>query len=278
MRQIRLKDGTIHRFPHMEMMGIINVTPDSFFAGSRVSGPGAALKRAEKMIQEGATFLDIGGESTRPGSAPVTPEEEISRVCPVISAIKQQFPEVLLSVDTYHAKTAQAAIEAGADILNDISALTFDRDMVHVAADYQVPVILMHINGRPDHMQDHPVYSDVVEEVYSFLAGQMEFAGKNGVAGDRILIDLGIGFGKTYEHNVTLLKHIDRFAELGVPHLLAVSRKTFIGQALGENDPAERLYGTVGVSVYGAIHGLELARVHDVKANLQAVRMAEALL
>lgn len=278
MKQIRLKDGTIHSFPHMEMMGIINVTPDSFFAGSRVSGTDAALKRAEQMIQEGAGFLDIGGESTRPGSAPVTPEEEISRVCPVISSIKQKFPDVLLSVDTYHAKTAQAAIEAGADILNDISALTFDEDMVHVAADNQVPVILMHINGRPDHMQDHPVYKNVVEDVYGFLARQMEFAGKNGVDGDRMIIDLGIGFGKTYGHNIALLKNIDRFQDLGVPHLLAVSRKTFIGKTLGEEDPAERLYGTVGISVYAAIHGLELTRVHDVKENLQAVRMAEALL
>lgn len=278
MKSITLKDGSVHAFPRMEMMGILNVTPDSFYAGSRVPEGQGALERAEQMISEGAAFLDIGGESTRPGSAPVSAEEEIRRVCPVIRDIKQKHPQILLSVDTYHADTARAAIEAGADILNDISALTFDDRMVKVAAEYQVPVILMHIQGRPDHMQDNPRYDDVVEDVYAFLSRQIAFAISGGVAEDRIIIDLGIGFGKTYEDNLTLLKNIDRFQALGMPHLLAVSRKTFIGKTLGEDDPADRLFGTLGVSAYAAMHGLELARVHDVKANLEAVRMVEALL
>ena len=277
MRHILLKDNTIHSFTEMEMMGIINVTPDSFFAGSRTLDPTDAMARAEKLIGEGASFLDIGGESTRPGSAPVTPDEEIARVCPVIREIKSRYPDILLSVDTYHASTAQAACAAGVDILNDISGLTFDPDMVHVAADNQVPVILMHIQGRPDHMQDHPYYENVVEDVYAFLERQIEYALSNGVSEERIIYDLGIGFGKTYEHNIELLKHIDRFQDLDLPQLLAVSRKSFIGTALHEDDPDERLFGTVGVSVYAAMHGVEMARVHDVKENLDAVRMAEVL-
>ncbi len=277
MKYIRLKDGTVYEFPNMEMMGIINVTPDSFYSRSRVSGE-AALERAGRLIAEGASFLDIGGESTRPGSKPVTTEEEIQRVCPVIRAIKREYPDVLLSVDTYHSETAEAAAEAGVDILNDISGLTFDKNMVHVASEHKLPVIIMHIQGRPDHMQDHPQYADVVEDVYAFLSRQIEYAISHGVSDERIIIDLGIGFGKTYEHNIKLLKNIDRFGDLGMPHLLAVSRKSFIGTALSEDDPANRLFGTIGVSVYGAMHHLELARVHDVKENLEAVRMAEALL
>ncbi|MEE1352417.1 MAG: dihydropteroate synthase [Acutalibacteraceae bacterium] len=277
MKHILLKDGTLHTFTNMEMMGIINVTPDSFYSGSRAFGTEKAMERAEKLISEGAAFLDIGGESTRPGSAPVTPEEEQERVCPVIHAIKERYPDILLSVDTYHAATAQKACEAGVDIINDISALTFDPDMVHVVAENQVPVILMHINGRPDHMQDNPHYDDVVEDVYAFLDQQIDFSLAHGISDERIIIDLGIGFGKTVQHNIDLLKNIDRFQDLGMPHLLAVSRKSFIGATLHEEDPEERLFGTVGVSAYAAMHGIEMARVHDVKANLDAVRMVEAL-
>ncbi len=277
MSHLLMRDGTYHEFTVMEMMGIVNVTPDSFFAGSRAMGVDAAMERAAKLIEEGATFLDIGGESTRPGSAPVTTEEEIARVCPVISAVKEKYPDVILSVDTYHAATAQAACDAGVDIINDISALTFDPDMVRVAAENHMPVILMHINGRPDHMQDNPQYDNVVEEVHSFLEKQIEFAVENGVNREGIMIDLGIGFGKNYQHNIELLRNIDRFQDFGLPHLLAVSRKTFIGVTLDRQDPADRLYGTIGTTVYASMHGLEVARVHDVRENLEAVRMAEAL-
>lgn len=279
MSSIRLKDNTIYEFTpgRMEFMGILNVTPDSFFEGSRVSGVEDAVQRADRLVAEGATFLDVGGESTRPGAAAVTPAEEAERVCPVIAAIKEAHPDVLVSVDTYHAATAGLAVEAGADIINDISAMTFDPEMGNVVRDCHVPVILMHVNGTPDHMQDNPVYENVVEEVHAFLEERIAFALKNGIARDRLMVDLGIGFGKTLEHNIELLKNIDRFRDLGLPHVMAVSRKTFIGQTLGETDPAERLFGTVGVSVYGAAHGLEIARVHDVRENLQAVRMWEAL-
>lgn len=277
MKHIRLRDGSLHTFPSMEMMGILNVTPDSFFEGSRVAGTESALTRAEQLIADGAVFLDVGGESTRPGSAPVTAEEEAARVCPVISAIKAAHPEILVSVDTYRASTAQLAIDAGADLINDISAMTFDEDMATVTADAGVPIILMHINGTPDHMQDDPQYGNVVEEVYAFLSERVEAALAAGIARDRLLIDLGIGFGKNRDHNLELLRNIDRFDELGLPQVMAVSRKTFIGQTLGREDPADRLSGTLGVTVYGAAHHVEIARVHDVKENLDAVRMWEAL-
>lgn len=274
---IRLRDGRKHTFAHMEMMGILNVTPDSFFEGSRVSGVEQAVAQAEQMIQEGATILDIGGESTRPGSAPVSAEEEVARVCPVIKAIRARRPDVLISVDTYRASTARAAVEAGADIINDISAMTFDPQMCATVAACQVPIVLMHTPARPDHMQDNPQYENVVGEVYEFLAERIAAAEAGGIAPDRILIDLGIGFGKTREHNLALLQEIDRFAQLGKPHLLAVSRKTVIGQVTGRQAPADRLFGTVALTAYAAYHGLQAARVHDVAPNLDAARMAEAL-
>ena len=272
-----LKNGEIRDFNKMEMMGIVNVTPDSFFAGSRTLQADMAVRRAEQMIEEGATFIDVGGESTRPGAEPVTPDQEADRICPVISRIKQAHPDILLSADTYREETAKRAIESGADLINDISGLTFDKEMAQVISEAGVPVIIMHINGRPDHMQDNPQYEDVVEDVFRFLAGQIDYAVRSGIEREKIIIDLGIGFGKNYEHNITLLKNIDRFRELDRPHLLAVSRKSFIGTALGRPDPADRLTGTAAVTAYAALHGIEIARVHDVRENLDAARMMEAL-
>lgn len=262
----------------MEMMGIINVTPDSFYAGSRVSGAEEALKTADRMIAEGAKILDIGGESTRPGSDPVSEEQEIERVVPVIRKIREHYPDILLSVDTYRSGTAEASLKAGCDIINDISALTFDPRMADVAAEYAAPVILMHIKGTPDHMQDDPHYDDVVREVHEFLERQISYAISKGITDDRIVIDLGIGFGKNDTHNLSLLRHIRAFDDLGMPHLLAVSRKSFIGRTLGEKDPADRLYGTTAVTAYAATNGIELARVHDVKPNLDAARIIEAVM
>jgi dihydropteroate synthase len=195
----------------------------------------------------------------------------------VIGEIKRRHREVLVSVDTYHSVTAESAIEAGADIINDISGLTFDAAMGHVAAKYRTPVVIMHTGGRPEDMQKNPYYEDVVQEVYDFLAKQMDYAVSCGIPRESLMIDLGIGFGKTYAHNLALLRSIERFGDLGAPHLMAVSRKSFVGAALGASDPAERLYGTMALSVYGAEHGIELARVHDVKPNLDAVRMWETL-
>ena len=275
-----LKDGRIKEFEpgKMEMMGIINVTPNSFFAGSRTYNHEEAVKRAEKLISEGATFIDVGGESTRPGSEPVEIDEEIKRVCPVIKEIKKLHPEIIISVDTYNVKTAREAVRSGADIINDISGLTFDEDMVKVISEEKVPVIIMHINGRPKTMQKDPHYDDVVKEVYEFLERQINYALENGVSRDKIIIDLGIGFGKNYEHNIELLRNVSYFDKFELPHLLAVSRKTFIGKTIGEEDPEDRLFGTVAVSLYAQTKGIEIARVHDVKENYQAVKMMEALI
>ncbi|MGE9875224.1 dihydropteroate synthase [Hornefia butyriciproducens] len=277
MKHFLLKNGERKEFAHMEMMGIINVTPDSFFAGSRTAETQVAVERADRLIQEGASFIDLGGESTRPGAEKVEVREEIDRVCPVIEIIRRKHPEILLSVDTYNAETAEAAVAAGVDIINDISGLTFDENMAAVAAKAGVPVILMHTGGRPDVMQKDPHYDDVVQEVYDYLQRQINYAVASGISREKIIIDLGIGFGKTFEHNMTLLRNIDRFADLNCPQLLAVSRKTFIGALLDEKDPADRLYGTIAVTLYGQLHGIEMARVHDVKENCDAVRMMEAL-
>ncbi len=277
MRSFVLKDGTKKEFDCMEVMGIINVTPDSFFAGSRTAGKDEAIERAETLISEGATFIDIGGESTRPGAAKVEISEEIKRVCPVIKELKERHPEIILSVDTYNSETAKAAIEVGVDIINDISGLTFDDNMANVCAEGNVPVIIMHTGGRPDVMQNAPHYEDVVREVHEYLEKQINYGINKGIAKDKIIIDLGIGFGKTYDHNMELLRNIEKFDDLKCPHLLAVSRKTFIGKLLGEEDPADRLFGTVAVTLYGQSKGLEIVRVHDVKANYQGIKMMNEL-
>lgn len=277
MRSFILKNGIKKEFKNMEIMGIINVTPDSFFAGSRTGNTKSALDRAEILISEGATFIDIGGESTRPGAEKVDIEEEIKRVCPVIEILKKKHPEIILSVDTYNAKTAKAAIDAGVDIVNDISGLTFDPGMADVVSEAKVPIIIMHTGGRPDVMQKNPHYDDVVKEVHEYMERQIAYAIGKGISKDRIIIDLGIGFGKTYDHNIELLRNIEKFDDLGCPHLLAVSRKTFIGKLLGEENPENRLFGTIAVTLYGQSKGLEFARVHDVKANIQALKMMSEL-
>ncbi len=278
MSYIILKDGTKKEFDNMEMMGIINVTPDSFYKGSRVDGVEEALARAEKMISEGATFLDVGGESTRPGATPVPADVEMERVCPVISAIKERWPDILLSVDTYNSETAKAAIYAGADIINDISAMTFDESMAEVIYKEEVPVILMHTGGRPEVMMEEiPAYKDVVGDVYNFLKERINYAVSKGIRRDRIITDVGIGFGKTYEQNVELIRNIYKFTDLGCPKLLAVSRKSFLSTITGREDPEDRLYGTLAVTGYAERYGVEIARVHDVGANMDILKVLRAL-
>lgn len=283
-QRLRLGDGRVMTFPRMEMMGIVNVTPDSFYAGSRMMGGSSeyedvdrAVELADRHIREGARMIDVGGESTRPGSAPVSPGEEIRRICPVIRRIRQMHPDAVISADTYRAETAAAALEAGADLINDISGLSFEPELADAVARAGAGIILMHTGGRPETMQQDPFYHDVVAEVYEFLERQIDFAVRSGIGRDRIMIDMGIGFGKSTEHNLTLLRNIDRFGSLGCPHLLAVSRKSLIGKTLGREDPADRLPGTLAITAYAAAHGIAAARVHDVKENLDAARMAEAL-
>lgn len=277
MSYISLRDGKKYFFNGMKIMGIINATPDSFFEGSRVASLESALDRAKKMIDEGAEILDIGGESTRPGCEPVSEEEEIKRVVPVISSIRKLNKDILISVDTYRAKTAEEALKAGADIINDISAMTFDPDMADVVKKYNAPVILMHIKGTPKDMQKNPHYDNVVEEVYEFFKERIDYGISRGISKDKFILDPGIGFGKLFEHNMELIKRVDYFHKLDMPILLAVSRKSSIGMALGNLPTEERLEGTLAVTCYAALKNIEMIRVHDVKENKRAILMIEAL-
>jgi dihydropteroate synthase len=277
MRYIVLRNGTKFIFDSLKIMGIINATPDSFYKGSRTPVHDDALLKAEKMIEEGADILDIGGESTRPGSDPVSAEDEVERVIPLIRSIRNMNSEILISVDTYRARTAEEAVKAGADIVNDISAMSMDPGMADVVHGLNVPIILMHMKGTPKVMQKEPLYNDVVKEVLDYLGERIAFAEGSGISREKVIIDPGIGFGKLYEHNVALIKRINEFSSLGCPVLLAASRKSSIGTALGGLPAEERLEGTMAVSCYAALKGVDIIRVHDVKENKRAVMMIEVL-
>lgn len=277
MRYITLKDGSVYNFDNMKVMGILNATDNSFFPGSRVGSVENAVNIAMKMIEDGADILDIGGESTRPGSDPVSEEQEINRVVPVIEGIRKKNKDALISVDTYRAKTAEEAIKAGADIINDISAMTFDDNMADVAVKYNAPVILMHIKGTPKNMQKDPHYNDVIGEVKDFFKERIDYAISKGIKREKLILDPGIGFGKNFDHNIELIKKIDSFYEFNMPILLAVSRKTFIGLALGNIPVEERLEGTIAVSCFAAMKNVDMIRVHDVLENKKAIKMIEVL-
>ncbi|WP_195853527.1 dihydropteroate synthase [Aerococcus tenax] len=274
MHSFVLRDGRKIDFQQTEIMGIINITKNSFYKESRVSEE-SLMQRVDQFIHEGALILDIGAESTRPGIDPVDEDTEIQNIQRAVSMIREKYPNILLSIDTYRATTAEAAILAGADIINDISGLTFDERMADVVAKYQVPVIIMHIKGKPKDMQDNPHYDDLLAEVEEFFDRQIQLALDHGVQRDKIILDPGIGFGKNYEHNVSLIKNIDFMKKYQLPILLAVSRKTFIGQRLGGLEPSQRLEGTIAVSCFAAMKGIEMVRVHDVKENLRAIRVME---
>ena len=271
-----LVDGRKLTYEKLRVMGILNVTPDSFYSGSRVGAD--VVARAEQMLADGADILDIGGESTRPGSDAVSVEEEISRVVPAVEAVKKALPQSIISVDTYHAATAQAAINAGADIINDVTALTGDEAMAQVAAAAKVPVVLMHMRGTPKTMQQSCEYDDVVTEVAAYLQQRAQALSELGIGADKIILDPGIGFAKNTEQNLELLQGLDALTSFGYPVLLATSRKTVIGQTLGNLPPQERLEGTITLSCAAVYAGANMVRVHDVKENIRAVRMLEAVL
>ncbi len=272
-----LKDGREINYENLKVMGIINCTPDSFYEGSRKKSIEEALKTAEKMLKEGAEILDIGGESTRPGSDPVDEEEEIKRVVPLIREIKNKFKDVIISIDTYRANTAKAAIEAGADIVNDISAMRYDENMVKVVKEYNVPVILMHVKGKPKDMQIDPVYGNLMKEVHVYFKERIDYCKANGIEKDKIILDPGIGFGKTVEHNLKIMNRIEELKSFNLPVLLAASRKATIGKVLGNLPTEERLEGTIALSCLAVDAGLQMVRVHDVKENTRAIRMLEAV-
>ncbi len=258
------------------VMGVLNVTPDSFADGGRYAAPDAAIARAEQMAAEGADLIDLGGESTRPGSKPVPAEEQIRRVVPVLEAVAGRLP-VVCSIDTTSAPTAEAALDAGAALINDISGARNDPAMLPLAAQRHVPIVLMHMQGTPTTMQDAPAYGDVVAEIRDFLAQHVANAQSSGVVPHRILVDPGIGFGKTIEHNLTLLRRQRELLSLNRPLVIGTSRKKFIGTLTGEPEPAHRLFGTVATTAWAVANGAAIVRVHDVRPNVQIVQMIEAI-
>ena len=259
------------------IMGILNVTPDSFSDGGKYGTVEAAVAQAEKMLTDGADIIDIGGESTRPGSDPVPASEQIRRVVPVIEAIKGLSPDLLISIDTTLAEVAEAAIGAGADMINDVSGGTGDARMLALAARRDVPIVLMHSQGTPKTMQDDPYYDEVVGEVVAVLRERVEAALAAGIKKDRIIIDPGIGFGKRRQDNIDLLAHLDVFVGLGFPVLLGTSRKRFMGSLCHVEEPAELVTATAVTTALGVMAGVKLFRVHDVKENRQAADVAWAI-
>ncbi len=257
------------------VMGILNVTPDSFSDGGRFFDTDIAVNYGLKMADDGAVIIDVGGESTRPGSTSVPVGEQIDRVVPVIRALRER-SEVMISIDTVKPEVAKTAIDAGANIINDISALN-DEQMAELAAEYKIPVILMHMQGRPATMQIEPKYNDVVSDVLEFLLGRAKKAEKFGIAQERIFIDPGIGFGKTLEHNLQLLKYIGDFVASDYRVLVGTSRKSFIGKITGEKAPSERKYGTAATVALCAAAGVSIVRVHDVAEMVEVVRITNAI-
>jgi dihydropteroate synthase len=258
------------------LMGILNVTPDSFSDGGKFNHVETAIAHALKMIADGASIIDIGGESTRPGSDAVSVDEQIARVVPVIQAIREQ-SDVLISIDTTLSLVAQAALNTGANIINDVSAGRDDGRMFMLAAERNVPLILMHAQGKPKTMQDNPYYDDVVQEVLQELQQRANQAINLGVKKENIVLDVGIGFGKRKQDNLTLLAHLADFVELGFPILLGTSRKRFMGAVCERSNPTELITATAVTTALGVMAGVQLFRVHDVEENKQALDVALAI-
>lgn len=275
---------TPHEFEHWLMqenrrplvMGVLNVTPDSFSDGGRFADLEAALAQAQAMCAAGADWIDIGGESTRPGARRVEAAEQLRRILPVFQAIKGRLP-VVLSVDTTLAAVAEAALEAGASVINDISAAQEDAEMLKLAARRKAALILMHMQGQPATMQANPHYDDVVGQVQAFLARRLAAALEAGVEMQRVLLDPGIGFGKSADHNLLLLRELGQLTRLGRPLVLGTSRKAFIGRLTGEEEPAQRLFGTAATVAWSVANGAAVVRVHDVKPMAQVVKVIAAI-
>lgn len=258
------------------VMGIVNVTPDSFSDGGRFIDPGAAAAHATQMMVDGADIIDVGGQSTRPGSGPISSAEERARIVPVIERLAAE-SDAVISVDTYQAEVAEAALDAGAAIVNDISGASFDPDMPALIARRDCPAVLMHILGTPKDMQEHPVYTDLVSEVTAFLRTRLQCLAEAGVDERLLLIDPGIGFGKTVEHNIEILRRLAELKSIGRPILVGTSRKSTIGQVLGGLPPEERLEGTAATVALAIAHGADVVRVHDVKEMARVARMTDAI-
>ncbi len=258
------------------VMGILNITPDSFFDGGLYNQKENAFRRAAEIVKEGADIIDTGGMSSRPGSKPVSIDEELTRVIPAIEHIRDNF-DVLVSVDTYRSEVAAEALRAGACIVNDISGLVMDEKIVSIAAELKASLVIMHMQGTPQTMQENPCYNDVIDEIYDFLYSQSCAAIAAGVESSRIIIDPGIGFGKKLEHNIEILAKLKDFTNMGFPVMAGASRKSFIGSLLGGLPADERLYGSVAAAVCAFINGAGILRVHDVKQTVEALKIARAV-
>lgn len=270
---LQLRGKTLELGRRALIMGILNITHDSFSDGGRFADREQGLARAFELIAEGADILDIGGESTRPGSDPVPLTTELERVIPVIKAVREK-SDIPISVDTCKSEVAAQALSAGADIINDISAMRFDPGMVRVVAESGAPVVLMHMLGTPRTMQANPIYESVISEIIAFAEERMRFAAQNGVERGQVIFDPGIGFGKTVTHNLQIIRGLDCFSCIDRPILLAASRKGFIGKILSR-DVEEREPGTLVVNTFGIAAGVHILRVHDVAFHREAARLAE---
>lgn len=270
-------EGFMKAKAEWRIMGVVNTTPDSFSDGGRYLDPATAVAHGLKLAEDGAAILDIGGESTRPGAEDVPLEMELARTLPVIEGIRQKGCKAAMSIDTRKPDVARAAVAAGAAIWNDVTALTFSPESLDAAASLKCDIVLMHAQGDPKTMQKDPRYDDVVEDVYAYLATRIEACVKAGVGEERLILDPGIGFGKTLEHNLDLLAHLDRFRELGRPVLLGASRKRFIA-ALDRDGPAsDRLGGSIAAVLAGYVRGASIFRVHDVAETRQALGVFSAI-
>jgi len=259
------------------IMGILNITPDSFYDGGQYFEKNSAFKRAEEIIEQGAHIIDVGGMSTRPGSKPISPDEELKRTIPVIDHIAKNFRKTPISIDTFRSEIAKRAIDAGAVIINDISGLSADNKMMELVYQLKSSIIIMHMQGNPENMQKNPAYYDVVDEIYDYLYERTLKAVESGIEKGKIIIDPGIGFGKKVEHNLEILSRLSEFNEMGYPVLAGVSRKSFIGNLLGELPAGERLEGSIAAAVYAFLNGASMLRVHDIKETLRALKIAKAI-
>lgn len=257
-------------------MGILNVTPDSFSDAGLYFDKSLAVEKAYQMLEDGADIIDIGGESTRPGSEPVPLEEELRRTIPVIKTLSTEI-KAPISIDTYKAEVARRALDSGASIVNDISGLRFDPEMPEVVAEYKVPVVIMHIKGTPKNMQQNPTYEALIPEIMDYLRVSIRLAMKSGVEEDKIIIDPGIGFGKTFDHNLEIIKNLHEFTLLEKPLLIGPSRKAFIGKILGDLPTSERLEGTAAAVAISIFNGANIIRVHDVKEMVRVAKVADAI-
>jgi dihydropteroate synthase len=277
MKNLQIRNKNIELGRKTLIMGVLNYTPDSFSDGGNFNKFNTAIDHCLEMINNGADIIDIGGESTRPGSDPVSISEELKRVIPVIEELKSKNPDCTISIDTQKPEVAEKAVISGADIINDISGLQYSKETASVAAQYNVAIALMHMKGTPQNMQKNIRYENLLNEIKDFLCASAETAQKAGVEKDQIIIDPGIGFGKTLEHNISILSNISLFKETGYPVLVGPSRKAFIGTLVNETDPQERVWGTAGAIAALAAQETDIVRVHDVKEISQMLKVFEAI-